>query len=132
MTTLGEARKAYTRGRLAGAGPLDLLIMVYEVAVGACRRGDSVRAVQALAMLEGTLDFGPDEAAATGFLRIYRYCAELVRDGQHEEAGRWLSELLEAWAGARAHMPRLKKRLMPPGGAGGRHNGKATSSRWWF
>jgi flagellin-specific chaperone FliS len=131
MTTLGEAKKAYTKGRLAGAGPLDLLLMAYEAAVAACRRGDSVRAMQALSILERTLDFGRDEAAATGFLRIYRYCAELVRDGKHEEAGRWLAELLEAWADAKAHMPRLKKKLMLPGG-GGRQKSLPTSSRWWF
>ena len=114
MTSFGEARRAYIGGRIAGAGPLDLLLMAYEVAVTACRRSDSARAMQALTLLEGVLDFSRDEACATGLLRIYRYCAELVRDGQHGEAGRWLAELREAWVEARAHMPRAKKKVMPP------------------
>jgi len=111
MTSFSEARNAYTRGRIAGAGPLDLLLMAYEVAVTACRRNDSPRAIQALVLLEGVLDFSHGEDAAAGLLRIYRYCEELVRNGQHEEAGRWLAELGEAWSDARREMRKVEKKV---------------------
>ncbi len=86
----------YLGQQVLGAGPLQLVLMLYEITIAACRRKDGEQARRALLELIGALDFEASEIAVNLF-SLYDYCLRRIREGNFEEAAFILKELKEAW-----------------------------------
>jgi flagellin-specific chaperone FliS len=95
--TPSEAVARYTANQVTGASPGQLLLQLYGLTIGACRRGDAARAKQGLGELMGSLNLDYLEVSGPLF-RLYEYCQDRVRDGDYEAAQQLLSELRAAWA----------------------------------
>ncbi|MCK4412047.1 MAG: hypothetical protein KAY32_00750 [Candidatus Eisenbacteria sp.] len=92
--------QAYRRQQVAGAGPIQLLLITYEQALAGCRRKDRFLARRAVEELIGSLDF--DQEGAGGLLVLYEWVLRLLREGKFAQAEQILDELHTAWSGALA------------------------------
>jgi flagellar protein FliS len=100
---------AYRQNQYAYASPQDLLLAVYDFGINACAVGDGNRAKAALVELVNSLNFDYHEVA-TGLLRVYNYCLELVGQGRFDEVEGILSELRATWAQAIANQTKNQSR----------------------
>ena len=87
----------YRRHQVEGAGPLQRIIIVYDVALRACAQRDLVRGTTALRVLEDGLNFSAGQVAANLF-SLYQYSADLMRRGDYDNAADLLRQLRDAWA----------------------------------
>ncbi len=98
MTNQQAVTQTYRMNQIAGASPLDLLIMAYDAALASCGQQDLVRLTKAIGVLRDALDYSYDADVALGFFRLYQYINDLARKGEFEEAANLLRELRDAWA----------------------------------
>jgi len=89
--------QAYREQQIETASPVERLLIVYDVALLACARGDLEKLGRALGVLIEGLNFDYPEVAYK-LLAIYQWCGELARKKQFGEAARLLGELRLAWA----------------------------------
>ncbi len=94
----GAAAWSYRQQQVQGAGPLQGILMVYDVAIVACARKDFARALEALTALRGGLDFEQGGEIAVQLQSLYLYCEEKVRQRKFTECEPILRELREAWS----------------------------------
>jgi flagellin-specific chaperone FliS len=87
---------SYREQQVFNAGPIQRLLMVYDVAITACNQKDLSRLTQALNLLRSTLDFDQGDASVRLF-RLYQYSNDQARVGNWDEAARVLRELVQAW-----------------------------------
>ncbi len=87
---------AYRRQQLESMSPEQLVLVVYEQGVRACRRRDHQRARQAVELLIDGLDFEQGDVAG-GLLVLYDWAMRLLRESRFEEAGDLLYELRGTW-----------------------------------
>ena len=95
------ASQSYRENQIKSATPLDLVIMAYDAALAGCGQQDLERTTKAISILRNALDFNYNADIALGFFRIYQYCADLIRNGEFDEAAHLLRELRGTWAEAR-------------------------------
>lgn len=106
MTNLQAVTQTYRMNQIAGASPLDLLIMAYDAALASCGQKDLARLTKAIGVLRDALDYSYDADVALGFFRLYQYIGDLGRQGKYDEAADLLRELRDAWAEIREqHQP---------------------------
>lgn len=106
MTNLKTVTQTYRMNQIAGASPLDLLIMAYDAALASCGQSDLVRLTKAIGVLRDALDYSYDADIALGFFRLYQYVGDLGRQGNFDEAASLLRELRDAWVQIREqHQP---------------------------
>ena len=86
----------YRAQQVYSAGPIQRLLMVYDVAITACNSRDLKRLTEALNLLRGTLDFDQGDVAIRLY-SLYQYTNDQARDGKWDEAARVLRELVKAW-----------------------------------
>jgi flagellin-specific chaperone FliS len=87
----------YRQQDALGASPIHAVVMTYDVAIQACYQKDLARVTQALGVLRDALNFDyPD--VATGFFKLYQWCADCVRQGDYDQALKVLVSLRSAWA----------------------------------
>ena len=96
---------AYRHSEVAYSSPQDLLLKLYDVAIASCRQRDGRRSRAALVELIDSLNFQYAQVA-TGLLRLYNYCLDLIRDEQFDDAQAILADLRETWAKALANVCR--------------------------
>jgi len=101
MTNFQAATQTYRMNQIAGASPLDLLIMAYDAALASCGQRDLARLTKAIGVLRDALDYSYDADVALGFFRLYQYIGDLGRKGEFDEAAGLLRELRDAWAQVR-------------------------------
>ncbi len=101
MTNLQAVTQTYRMNQIAGASPLDLLIMAYDAALASCGQRDLARLTKAIGVLRDALDYSYDADVALGFFRLYQYIGDLGRKGEYDEAAELLRELRDAWAQVR-------------------------------
>lgn len=89
--------RAYLEDQLNGLGPVELLLKVYDVAIAACRQGDSERVSRAMVELIGALNFDHREVAV-GLFRMYNYCLTHAKRGRFDVVEPVLIELRETWS----------------------------------
>ncbi len=94
----GAVAWSYREQQVQGASPLQSILLVYDVALGACARQDLARALEALSVLRGALDFARGGEMATRLQSLYLYCEEQVRRRNFAECENILRELRSAWA----------------------------------
>jgi flagellin-specific chaperone FliS len=90
------AVSAYRREQLINLKPVEVIRKLYDVAIGACRKGEQERARRAINELIAALDFNQGELPA-GLYRLYDYCKRLLREDRNEEAAVVLEELRATW-----------------------------------
>ncbi len=93
----GAVAWSYKRQEVQGAGPLRAILLAYEAAIAACGRQELARALEALSLLRGALDFPRGGEMALRLQGLYLYCEEQVRRGRFGESAQILRELYGAW-----------------------------------
>jgi len=81
---------------IMNASPIHLVVMVYDVAIGAAEEKDLTRATRAVNVLRDALNFDYPEAA--GLFRLYQWVMECMREGDYDSALSVLRELRDSWA----------------------------------
>lgn len=94
----GAVAWSYREQQIQGASPLQAILMVYDFALGACLRNDLTRALEALSVLRGGLDFAQGGEIALQLQSLYLFCEAQVRERQFDAAEHILRELRSAWA----------------------------------
>jgi flagellin-specific chaperone FliS len=94
----GAVAWSYREQQLQGASPLQAILMVYDFALGACVRKDLARALEALSVLRGGLDFAQGGEIALQLQNLYLFCEAQVRTKKYDAAEHILRELRSAWA----------------------------------
>ncbi len=69
---------------------------IYKRGIKACEEKDSIKITKILKILMKSLDFQYQEVAS-GFYRLYDYCARLVNENKYDEAKEILVELNQCW-----------------------------------
>lgn len=87
---------SYQSAQVLGASPMQLLLIVYDLALAACGRRDEERARRAVAELITSLNFDYAEIAVPLF-GLYEYCLRAIGSGSFHEASKILRQLKEAW-----------------------------------
>ncbi|MDD5558297.1 flagellar export chaperone FliS [Candidatus Methylomirabilis sp.] len=87
---------SYQSAQVLGASPMQLILIVYDLALTACGRRDTERARRAITELIAALNFDYQEIAVPLF-RLYEYCLSTVSAGSFHEASNILRQLKEAW-----------------------------------
>jgi flagellar protein FliS len=93
------AHEQYRAQQVLGASPMQLILMVYDVAIVACEAQDPQRAGRAVGELIGSLNFDYKEIASDLF-RLYEYCLWEIRRGRFRDAAKVLRGLKRAWEDA--------------------------------
>jgi flagellin-specific chaperone FliS len=96
MNPQTQISQKYREQQVQSAGPVERLLIVYDVALLACAKRDLERLSRALGVLVEGLNFEYAEIA-NRLLAIYQWCGELGRKKQYEEAAGILRELRETW-----------------------------------
>ncbi len=100
----GNPMAAYQSAQVLGASPMQLILIVYDVALAACGRRDTERARRAVTELIAALNFDYEEIAVPLF-RLYEYCLNAIGSGSFHEASKILRQLKEAWETALRQTP---------------------------
>lgn len=100
----GNPMLVYQRTQVLGASPMQLVLMVYDLALSGCGRRDETRARRAVTELIAGLNFDYEEVAVSLF-RLYEYCLGAIRSGDFEEASKILNALKGAWETALRDAP---------------------------
>ncbi len=90
------ALRHYRRNQILSATPLQLVLMVYDVAIVGCVRRDLAKTTQALNTLIKALDMRHGDIP-TRLYWLYQYCADQARQGDFDQAARILRELASVW-----------------------------------
>ena len=109
-TRAPAAYQQYRTQQIMGASPMQLVLMVYDVAIVACEARDAQKAGRAVGELIGSLNFDYGEIPA-GLFRLYEYSLWELRRGNFLNAAKVLRGLKHAWEEALAQGG-------PHGGAG--------------
>ena len=110
---------SYQSAQVLGASPLQLMLIVYDLAIAACGRRDAGRARRAITELIAALNFDYQEIAGPLF-RLYEYCLSAVNSGKYHEASKILRQLKGAWEAAMRQTPMPDRDVL---GARGGNNG---------
>jgi flagellar secretion chaperone FliS len=95
----GDPYRIYREQQVTGLGTGRLVLLAYETALRACRRGQRGLLTKVLHELIAGLDLEQGEVAA-GLLLLYEYSLRLAREGRIEEVGGILQELRDTWEAA--------------------------------
>lgn len=90
----------YLMKEVMDASPQELLLKVYDFAIVNCQKQDIGRTNKAIQELINALRFDERDGVrevSIGLLKLYQYCQEQMRKGNHEIVQRILSELREQW-----------------------------------
>jgi len=90
------ALRNYRQNQIMSATPLQLVLMVYDVAIVGCAHRDLARTTRALNTLIKALDMRQGDIAL-GLYKLYQYCADLARRNDFDQAAQVLRELASAW-----------------------------------
>ena len=93
----------YRRQQIEAMSPEELVLVVFEQGILACRRKDHRQARRVITELIGSLSFEQEEIAY-GLLSVYDWILQLVREGKFEDAGVILKDLHSTWAQAIGEM----------------------------
>lgn len=94
----------YQQAQVLGAPPMQLILMLYDLALAGCGRRDHTRASRAVTELIAALNFDYEEIAV-GLFRLYEYCLGAIRSGDFEVASTTLRSLKDAWETALRESP---------------------------
>jgi len=94
----------YRERQVLTASPLERIVIVYDVALTGCAAGDNEKALRALSLLRGALDWEAAPEIAPRLQALYEFCEECIRRGDYDTPADILRELRGAWAQASRQM----------------------------
>jgi flagellar protein FliS len=97
----------YMEQEVAGKTPEELLLLLYDTGLNACRRRDRQLTVGVLVELMGGVDITHGEFAG-GLIRLYDYALRQVRENRFEFAETMMGELGQAYRKVMGQMPALE------------------------
>jgi len=86
----------YRNQQVMSASPMQLVLMLYDLAITGCERQDAERASAPIRELIGALNFEIDQIALDLF-RLYEYCLWEIRRRRFVDAGGILRRLRDTW-----------------------------------
>lgn len=89
--------RQYERQAIATASPEQLIAKVYDIGVGACRRGDRSKVRAVLVELMGSLNMEAGGEVASRLYALYEFCLRESAVGDLNAVGDLLDGLREAW-----------------------------------
>jgi flagellar protein FliS len=95
------AYQQYRDTQVMSADPLQLVIMVYDLAIAGCNERNLEKVTRGLAQLRDSLNHEDGGQLAADLLSIYIYLADQARKGNYEHVAQMLKELRDTWAIAR-------------------------------
>ena len=87
----------YQRQDVHTSSPLQLVVKVYDVAIGACHRQDRRKLRAALTELIGSLNVAEGGEIAGRLYRLYEFCMDQSVDGDLENVCLVLEGLRDSW-----------------------------------
>jgi flagellin-specific chaperone FliS len=87
----------YQRQDIHTSSPLQLVVKVYDVAIGACYQGDRRKLRAALTELIASLNIEEGGELAGRLYRIYEYCMDKSVKGDLEDVRVILAGLRDTW-----------------------------------
>ena len=93
----GDPYRTYREQQVNSLSTGRLVLLAYETALRACRRGQRGLLVKVLDELLAGIDLEQGGDIAAGLLRLYEYCHRLVREGRIEETEGILRDLRDTW-----------------------------------
>jgi len=96
----------YMEQDIAGKSTGELLLLLYDTGLLACRRRDRQLAIGVLVELLGGVDVSCGEIAS-GLIRLYEYALREVRENRYEFAESLMNELGQAYREAIQQLPQL-------------------------
>ncbi|MCX6150713.1 MAG: flagellar protein FliS [Ignavibacteriales bacterium] len=84
------------------ASPQQIIIKIYDFAIASCSRHDLIKTNNAIQELINALRFDDQNSReiAVGLFRLYYYCQEEMRNGNHDSVKQVLTDLRDAWVNA--------------------------------
>lgn len=86
----------YLVQKIMSASPDQLISYIYDSAIVACSKKDSIKAGQAVRELMKSLNFNYKESALV-FYNVYRYINSRILKGKYDEAKVMLIDLKKTW-----------------------------------
>ncbi len=86
----------YLVQKIMSASSEQLISYIYDAAIVACSKEDSIRAGKAVRELMNSLNFNYKEIALV-FYNVYRYINNIILKGKYEEARVMLIDLRKTW-----------------------------------
>lgn len=93
----GDPYRTYREQQVSSLSTGRLVLLAYETALKACRRGQRGLLVRVLEELLSAIDLEQGGEVAAGLLRMYEYCHRLVREGRLGEVEAIVCELRDVW-----------------------------------
>jgi flagellin-specific chaperone FliS len=87
---------AYRTSQVTGSSPARLVLLLYDHVIKCLKSGDSRGASKGIVELMGSLDLDYQEVSGRLF-SLYEYCLDLVKKGEHEQAGKIMTEMRHMW-----------------------------------
>ena len=114
MTTQSskETVRNYMEQDISGKTPAELLMLLYDAGLRACRRRDRQLAIGVLVELMGGIDVTCGELT-DGLIRLYEYALRQVRENKFEFAETMLRELAEAYRETMSKLPEVEAAAPP-------------------
>lgn len=94
----------YRQAQVMSADPLQLIIMLYDVALTGCKERNLEKVTSALSELRNSLNHDDGGQVAADLLSLYLYLADEARKGKYDEVAQILQELRDTWATARENL----------------------------
>ena len=94
----------YRETQVMTADPLQLLIMVYDFTIAACKEHNLEKVTRGLNELRDSLNHEVGGQVAADLLSLYLYMADQARQGEFEHVAGMLVELRDTWAAARERL----------------------------
>lgn len=93
----GDPYRTYREQQVNSLSTGRLILLAYDTALKACRKGQRGLLVRVLEELLSAIDLEQGGEVAAGLLRMYEYCHRLVREGRIGEVEAILRELRDVW-----------------------------------
>ncbi len=113
MQTQTETVRNYMEQDIVGKTPAELLMLLYDAGLRACRRRDRQLAIGVLVELMGSIDVTCGEFT-DGLIRLYEYALRQVRENKFEFAETMLRELSETYRETISKLPEVEQPTPPP------------------
>lgn len=87
----------YQQNQISNLSPNELILKLYDLAIVSIKKDDTSKANLAITELIAALNFDYQEISV-GLFRLYRYCQNCLRRGDHQEPVKILEDLRKTWA----------------------------------
>ncbi len=96
LSMMNRAANAYIVNEIESSSPEKLILILYDKTIEGCKKNDEKLVSKILVELIDSLNFEYSEIA-TGFLGLYEYCLNMVKQGNFQIVEHIITELRDTW-----------------------------------